>query len=301
MKLVTHNGRFHYDELLASAILTKIYPESTIIRTRDSKVISTGDIVYDVGGVYDPSRNLYDHHQPTFTETYSSDYNIKLSSAGLVYKHFHESFLSLYNIHPTGTLYKKLTKKIYKEFFLGADAQDNGYNIYGEIKPRTIYAMISLYNSEDNLISDQQNENFRKALTIVSKDLDLYINHVITSWYNKYKELEILINQTDDYILVSDVYYSYDLILEIEKENNKNILFLVYPSDDLYKIRAINTDTTNFSLKCPLKKEWRGRRGDELNSMIKGAGFVHSSGFIGTNKTKEGAIKMCRESYNSRE
>lgn len=301
MKLVTHNGRFHYDELLASAILTKIYPDSKIIRTRDSKIISTGDIVYDVGGIFDPSRNMFDHHQHTFTETYSPDYNIKLSSAGLVYKYYHESFLSLYNIQPTDPLYKKLINKIYKEFFLGADAQDNGYNIYGEIKPRTIYAMVNLYNIEDNLISDQQDKNFEIALSLVAKDLDLYINNVITSWYNKYKELDLLIKNTNDYILVSDVYYSCDLILEIEKENNKNILFLVFPSDNLYKIRAINIDTTNFSLKCPLKKEWRGRRDDELNSMIEGAGFVHSSGFVGTNKTKEGAIKMCRESYESRE
>ena len=46
------------------------------------------DIIVDVGGVYDPSRHRYDHHQRGFTEVFGNGgYDkIKLSSAGLVYK-----------------------------------------------------------------------------------------------------------------------------------------------------------------------------------------------------------------------
>lgn len=151
MLLITHNGRFHYDEILSSAILLKIYPNSKIIRTRDNEIIKTGDIVYDVGGVFDPLKNRYDHHQNTFNETFSSDYKIKLSSSGLIFKYFHKEFLSLYKIYSTDFLYDKIIKKMYNEFFIGADAHDNGYNIYGDIKPRTIYAMVNLYNNENNL------------------------------------------------------------------------------------------------------------------------------------------------------
>lgn len=186
---------------------------------------------------------------------------------------------------------------MYNEFFIGADAHDNGYNIYGDIKPRTIYAMVNLYNNEDNLISLEQDDKFMYVVDFVSKDLDLYMKNLIDSWYNKYKELYKLMKNINDYILVSDNYYSCDLILEIEKETNKNILFLIFPSDNIYKIRAINKDTKNFDLKCPLKKEWRGKRDEELNELIEGGRFVHASGFIGTNKTIEGAVRMCRESY----
>jgi uncharacterized UPF0160 family protein len=39
MKLVTHNGTFHYDEILAASILLEIYPDAEIIRTRDADII----------------------------------------------------------------------------------------------------------------------------------------------------------------------------------------------------------------------------------------------------------------------
>lgn len=46
------------------------------------------DAVLDVGGVYDPSRDLYDHHQRGFEEVFGYGFVTKLSSAGLVYKVF---------------------------------------------------------------------------------------------------------------------------------------------------------------------------------------------------------------------
>lgn len=50
--------------------------------------MKTCDIVIDVGGVYDASNNRFDHHQKGFTEVFGHGYSTKLSSAGLVYKHF---------------------------------------------------------------------------------------------------------------------------------------------------------------------------------------------------------------------
>lgn len=50
--------------------------------------VETLDIVVDVGGVYSPEAHRYDHHQRGFSEVFGSGGfdNIKLSSAGLVYK-----------------------------------------------------------------------------------------------------------------------------------------------------------------------------------------------------------------------
>ena len=35
--LVTHSGGFHADELLSSVILTRLYPEATLLRSRDAQ------------------------------------------------------------------------------------------------------------------------------------------------------------------------------------------------------------------------------------------------------------------------
>jgi uncharacterized UPF0160 family protein len=46
-----------------------------------------------------------------------------------------------------------------------------------------------------------------------------------------------------------------------------------------------------------LKKEWCGLRDDELSQIsgIPGCVFVHANGFIGGNKSKEGALRMAQE------
>mgnify|MGYP004717087023 CR=1 FL=1 len=50
------------------------------------KVLEKLDAVLDVGGIYDPSHDRYDHHQKGFEEVFGHGFNTKLSSAGLVYK-----------------------------------------------------------------------------------------------------------------------------------------------------------------------------------------------------------------------
>lgn len=48
----------------------------------------------DVGGVYDPSRERYDHHQKGFEEVFGHGFKTKLSSAGLIYKVKKANFLA---------------------------------------------------------------------------------------------------------------------------------------------------------------------------------------------------------------
>ena len=56
MKIGTHNGSFHCDEVLACAMLKHLpdYKEAEIVRTRDQSILEKCDIVVDVGGVFDP-------------------------------------------------------------------------------------------------------------------------------------------------------------------------------------------------------------------------------------------------------
>jgi len=86
----THNGTFHCDEALAVFLLrlTNTYRDAGLKRSRDHTVLATCDIVVDVGAVYDESKQLFDHHQRGFTEVFGYGFETKLSSAGLVYKHF---------------------------------------------------------------------------------------------------------------------------------------------------------------------------------------------------------------------
>jgi uncharacterized UPF0160 family protein len=80
-KIITHDGNFHADEVFAVATLL-IFDENTeVIRTRDPKIIQTGDY-----GVYDEDDNRFDHHQSEGAG--GRDDGIPYSSFGLVWKRF---------------------------------------------------------------------------------------------------------------------------------------------------------------------------------------------------------------------
>lgn len=61
----THDGTFHCDEVLACSLLKMLpdYKDADIMRTRNPEKLATCDVVVDVGGVYDPTKHRYDHHQ----------------------------------------------------------------------------------------------------------------------------------------------------------------------------------------------------------------------------------------------
>ena len=61
----THNGKFHADEAMACWLLLQLSENymSYIVRTRDPAKLAPCDFVVDVGGVYAPEKNRYDHHQ----------------------------------------------------------------------------------------------------------------------------------------------------------------------------------------------------------------------------------------------
>ena len=80
-RLITHSEEFHTDDVFATALLLHIFPDAEVIRSRNETIITTGDIVYDVGKLYDPSRERYDHHQE---QADRRDNGIIYSSFGLL-------------------------------------------------------------------------------------------------------------------------------------------------------------------------------------------------------------------------
>ncbi len=50
--LVTHSGDFHADEFLSSAVLTRLFPQAELVRSRDRQWVTPAPdkIIYDVGG-----------------------------------------------------------------------------------------------------------------------------------------------------------------------------------------------------------------------------------------------------------
>ena len=131
----THDGSFHCDEALAIVML-KILPEyhlSPIVRTRKPEILQQCHLVVDVGAEYIPEKHRYDHHQREFTGTLDG-WKTRLSSAGLVYKHFGREIISevLRRCEATDVTENFIDicyKKVYQDFMEHIDAIDNGVEV----------------------------------------------------------------------------------------------------------------------------------------------------------------------------
>lgn len=67
VRVITHDGVFHADDVVAVAIATLALQYVKVVRTRNTEVLEAGKtacaVLLDVRGEYDPARGLYDHHQ----------------------------------------------------------------------------------------------------------------------------------------------------------------------------------------------------------------------------------------------
>lgn len=300
MKIVTHNGRFHHDEITATVILKKIYPDCEVIRTRDEQVISTGDIVYDVGRVFDPVRRRFDHHQRGFTETFSNKHTIKLSSAGLIFKYFSTELIGHYGFDVDDKMFEFVVDNIYEEFFLGIDGIDNGYSVNGAYSVRGVCDLVGSFNpiTDDE---ELQNAKFAECMKIVETDMDNFMKHKLFDWFPQYKRAHELVRSSEGHTIVTRSYVSAKMVREVEILYGKDLKFIVIDRPGDVRVYAVPLNTTGFDSKVPLKQEWRGLDGEELVKLsgITSAVFVHASGFLGCCRTVEDAWKMCEETLRA--
>ena len=137
--ICTHSGSFHCDEALAIGLLKlmPVWKDAPIIRTRKTDIHDACQIVVDVGGDHDHSKQRYDHHQKEFNaETQditlgeATGFKTKLSSAGLVYKYYGKTILNEIRIacgapEEDAALSDKIWKKVYAGFIEHVDGIDN--------------------------------------------------------------------------------------------------------------------------------------------------------------------------------
>ncbi|KAG8661780.1 hypothetical protein MANES_01G038033v8 [Manihot esculenta] len=190
----THDGTFHCDEALACFILrlTNAFSNAQIVRTRDSQVLHSLDAVLDVGGVYEPSRNRFDHHQNRFDQVFGHGFTTKLSSAGLVYKHYGlEIIAKELQLDEEHSDVHRLFLAVYKNFVEAVDAIDNGISQYDSNQPPRYVNNTSLSSRVGRLnldwvdsdqSSEREDEAFKHAMELAGHEFLESIHFHANSW-----------------------------------------------------------------------------------------------------------------------
>ena len=293
---------------------TRAFRGGTIDRSRDAERHARADVVLDVGGTYDHARRLYDHHQREFMETFGRGFTTKLSSAGLVYKHYGEEIvrdaLSRGGATPDDATVEKIYVKMYEEFIEGVDGNDNGVNMYDtDAKAKykdntTLPQRVKRLNPawDEPSTPDKQMEQFEKAVALTGAEFDDMLDYYAHKWLPARSHVESALDKAKSVhesgeILLLETFCPWkDHLYEIEAERGMTTLpkFILWQDSKGYRISTIPLTASSFEFRRGLPAAWRGVRDDALSQLsgIPGCVFVHAAGFIGGNDTYEGALKM---------
>ncbi len=293
-KLITHNGSFHADDIFACAslclLLEKKGESFEIIRTRDAEIIKTGDFVFDVGGVHDADKNLFDHHQLGGAGKRLN--GIEYAACGLVWKKFGKELAGS----------EKAAHILDERLFAPVDAGDNGFNLVEnkhETSPYLIqYAFYALRPTwkEENITDD---EMFLKSVEIAKIILAREIIQVQDILQAEETVTSIYENTEDKRIIILDKNYPSEYILNSFSEP----LYVVYPKDinDSWAVKAVRQNPQTFDNRKNFPKTWGGLKDEELQKVsgVSDAIFCHRGLFLVVAKSKEGAIKLAQIAVES--
>jgi uncharacterized UPF0160 family protein len=303
--LVTHSGKFHCDEVFAYAVLrlalglSKPGEDHILLRTRKPELIERGDIVFDVGSVFDATTNRFDHHQrgaPLRPD------ETPFSSAGLIWQEYGERAVAAL-LAPTGgehfapAIAAELDQKLVRRI----DEIDTGVSASGTVSrdALNLAALLGDFNpawdSPDATGPTAGDAAFQQAAAMAR---DVLANRVEAARAKRQAEASVLAAfgaAEDPRVLVLETgmpwkaaVFSHDL----------PVIFCISPaSNGNWMVDTMPPEPGSFAQRLPLPEAWAGLENAALAeaSGVEDAVFVHLRRFVGAAKSRAGAIEMARK------
>lgn len=275
-----HDGVFHADEVTACALLLLFdqVDRDLIVRTRNEERLSTCEYVCDVGGIYDPKKKLFDHHQ--------SSYRGEMSSAGMILEFLKSK--RVISAEEAGFLYHMLVK--------GVDDHDNGRS--PQIAGTTLFSHVIA-----NFAPTAYGANDEEMLTAFFEALDFCLGHLrrLLERHRYNRQCRALVetamrNYKQCLLFDEAVPWVENFFALSGKEHPA--LFVVMPAGEHWKLRGIPPDDEHrMQVRLPLPEEWAGLLGEDLKKKteLKGAIFCHKGRFTSVWETREDALRALKE------
>lgn len=272
LKVVTHAGGFHTDELFAIALIKHFINDNVIVeRTRDERLLEKykqerGVWVIDVGGEYDASIHNFDHHQATFEKCWVGT-DILFSSCGLIWAFLKENG---YLIHLTNFQISEFENKLVKRI----DAHDNGCGKWAHA------VIFKLFNrSADNDLG------FLKALDMAGE----YISNSLFYFKNEGNNTKNLYDHkymSSGKIVVVDGDKFFNVIPSIKMNTNVEVVIEHKCTENTWSVQGISHNVL-------VPSSWRGIPEPLLGEVTrKDVFFVHRSGHLAKVRSYDTAVRV---------
>lgn len=287
-RLITHSEEFHTDDVFATALLLSIFPDAEVVRSRDEAVIATGDIVYDVGKVYDPARGRFDHHQE---QAGKRENGIIYSSFGLLWKEYGAQYCD-------GD--RAVADAIDQKLAMPIDAIDNGQAIaaatFDNVRPFTVDDIVKILNPLEWLDeTEDYNAQFDKAVELAQGILLRLRSYVQDSLSSQKALLAAYAAAEDKRIVILDKSAAVNDMLDQCPE----LLYLISERPDkTWGVLAVSEAAGSFTPRRPFPKTWRAKPAADLPRLtgVPDATFCHATGFYAVARTRAGALALAQKS-----
>lgn len=286
--ILTHSGSFQADDIFAVAILMLVIGESKVVRTRDTDQIALADYVVDVGMVYDPALNRFDHHQPGGAGERPN--GIPYASCGLVWKEFGERLAES----------KEAADLIDLNLMQPLDAHDNGVAIADyRFKNVREYSIVDFLYSFKPTVQANEEELYKVFMQLVEIAKELLGRE--TAKAKSVIEGEVKVREAyeasaDKKIIILPEELPWGRVFA----EKPDVLFVVYPrNDSRWGVRVVQD--SGFVSRKPFPANWGGKRDEELQKItgVSDAIFCHRGLFMAVAETKEGAKKLAEIALNA--
>jgi uncharacterized UPF0160 family protein len=302
-RLVTHSGKFHCDEVFAHSVLRLALGLRTpgvdyaLVRTRKPDLIEAGDIVWDVGSLYDVATSRFDHHQrgaPLRAD------GTPYSSAGLVWQVYGERAVAAILAPGDAHFAPQIAASIDAGMVHRIDELDNGVSVNGPLANDSLglAALIGDFNpawdAPDASGPTAGDAAFLEATGLAETVLRRRVEGVRGRLAAEAIVLKAHAAAEDPRILVLDTgmpwknaAFAHDLPL----------LFTVSPaSNGNWMVDTMPPEPGSFAQRLPLPEAWAGLQGEDLAAVsgVSDAVFVHLRRFVGAARTREGAVSLAR-------
>lgn len=300
VRIATHNGSFHADDVFGVAVLMLLHPQAELVRTRDAQVIADADFAVDVGGEWDAARGRFDHHQRGFSGARPN--GVVYASAGLVWAAFGVE-LAGRMLGPgvaDPALAQAMASDLDVELVQHLDRADTGAS-HGAPGLFGLSALLSQFNTTwDNPTAAGKGgeaalAGFRRALAVTAQ----FIQASLDQLRARHQGAQLVRNADrvlDGVVLVmprSGLPWSDVVCAEMPE-----VLFVVYPdsSDTQYQLHVVVIEPNSFVSRKDLPRTWAGLRGAELAAVcgVADAVFCHNGRFIAGAGSLQGALRMAQ-------
>lgn len=293
-QLVTHSGGFHADELLSSVILTRLYPQADLLRSRDADLISPaeGRLIYDVGRDYDAGVGIFDHHQK---DAPLREDGQPYSSFGLIWKHFGHDYLRALGV-PEGDL-DQIHSSFDRGFVLPVDLMDNGALSPSEAGPLLADLTLPVLLEALKPVFDERGEGvddaaFMRALPLARAFVEAVIGRKAAKRRAEGMVMQAIETAGESRIL--ELPMGMPFRSAVVKAGADHLWFVINPRGDDWALGGIRKNADGFEQRADLPAAWAGLTDSALEeaSGVKGAKFCHNGRFIAVADSREAIVKM---------